>query len=121
MFQRWEHPYYPTYFFPASALRGSFIRLSESQPVNPIPNTEMYDLTVGDRISKCAVVKYFGDIQGSNGSIDVKGLVKVTFGMADAWFEEDEEIFVHPKDPYKAYSSFITSTVESLMQNIAAC
>ncbi|OBZ72580.1 hypothetical protein A0H81_07780 [Grifola frondosa] len=32
---------------------------------------------------------------------DLEGLVQLDFGSMDAWFEEDEEIFVHPKDPYK--------------------
>ena len=29
------------------------------------------------------------------------GLAPVKFSDMDAWFEEDEEIFFHPKDPYK--------------------
>lgn len=32
---------------------------------------------------------------------ELEGLVNIEFGAADAWFEEDEQIFVHPKDPYK--------------------
>ena len=32
---------------------------------------------------------------------DLKGWLKIAFDKVDAWFEEDEEIFVHPKDPYK--------------------
>jgi hypothetical protein len=35
----------------------------------------------------------------------LKGLVKLEFSAMDAWFEEDEEIFVHPKDPYKVLAS----------------
>lgn len=29
------------------------------------------------------------------------GLATVEFSSMDAWFEEEEEIFLHPKDPYK--------------------
>jgi len=29
------------------------------------------------------------------------GLATVDFSTMDAWFEEEEQIFVHPKDPYK--------------------
>lgn len=32
---------------------------------------------------------------------ELAGLVSIDFGAMDAWFEEDEQIFVHPKDPYK--------------------
>jgi uncharacterized protein (DUF427 family) len=28
------------------------------------------------------------------------GYVQVPWGEVDAWFEEDDEVFVHPKDPY---------------------
>lgn len=31
----------------------------------------------------------------------LKDLVRFDFQKMDAWFEEDEQIFVHPKDPYK--------------------
>ncbi|KAK0450269.1 DUF427-domain-containing protein [Armillaria borealis] len=32
---------------------------------------------------------------------DRAGFFKLNFGAMDAWFEEEEQIFVHPKDPYK--------------------
>lgn len=32
---------------------------------------------------------------------ELAGLFKVKFASADAWFEEDERIYGHPKDPYK--------------------
>ena len=31
----------------------------------------------------------------------LSGLATLKFDAMDAWFEEDEEIFIHPKDPYK--------------------
>lgn len=36
---------------------------------------------------------------------DLAGLVSIKFDAVDAWFEEDEQIFVHPKDPYKVGTS----------------
>lgn len=35
--------------------------------------------------------------------------MRVTFAAADAWFEEDERIYVHPKDPYKRIQIFQSS------------
>ena len=32
---------------------------------------------------------------------ELRGLFTIKFNMVDSWFEEEEEIFVHPKDPYK--------------------
>jgi len=34
-----------------------------------------------------------------NGAL--KGLASVKFDAMEAWFEEDEQIFIHPRDPYK--------------------
>lgn len=31
----------------------------------------------------------------------MKDYVKIEYNKVDAWFEEDERIFSHPKDPYK--------------------
>ena len=30
----------------------------------------------------------------------LRGLVKLDWASMDAWFEEDEEVFTHPRDPY---------------------
>jgi uncharacterized protein (DUF427 family) len=38
-----------------------------------------------------------------------EGYVRVPWGDADAWFEEDEEVFVHPKDPYHRIDVLATS------------
>lgn len=59
--------------------------------------SETFDLVVDGKTAKSAVIKY------GKGSGDLNGLLKLHFAAADAWFEEDEEIFVHPKDPYKVW------------------
>jgi uncharacterized protein (DUF427 family) len=32
---------------------------------------------------------------------ELRGTVKLEWDAMDAWFEEDEQVFVHPRDPYK--------------------
>lgn len=101
----WEHQFYPTYFFPQSTIPSKYLQLATSTPNSP-PHSETYDLIVGDRVSNAAVIKYDGKITGVGGEeLDVAGMLKVIFDRADVWFEEDEEIFVHPKDPYKVLDS----------------
>lgn len=39
----------------------------------------------------------------------VEGYVRVPWADVDAWFEEDEEVFVHPKDPYHRIDVLATS------------
>ncbi|MEN3271884.1 MAG: hypothetical protein V7636_645 [Actinomycetota bacterium] len=42
-------------------------------------------------------------------SPDVPDHVVVPWDAVDAWFEEDERVFVHPKDPYHRVDTFPTS------------
>jgi len=35
------------------------------------------------------------------GAIDIRGYVAFYWNRVDGWFEEDEEVFGHAKDPYK--------------------
>jgi len=39
----------------------------------------------------------------------VEGFVTVEWDAVDAWFEEDERVLVHPRDPYHRIDSFGTS------------
>ncbi|KAF7966137.1 hypothetical protein HWV62_39958 [Athelia sp. TMB] len=100
----WEHPYYPFYYFRSEDLAGSYLRPADSPEVVE-GQKAIFDLVVGDRVAKRAVTKF--------ATGDVKDLVKIEFGAADAWFEEEEEIFVHPKDPYKASCSSRVDVLQS--------
>ncbi|KAJ7455320.1 hypothetical protein B0H11DRAFT_1739769 [Mycena galericulata] len=87
----WENRYYPTYFFPQSELAQEHIQLASQHSEG-----DKYDLVAGPKKAPGAVTFY------SNSSHEhLNGLLKINFSQADAWFEEDEQIFVHPKDPYK--------------------
>lgn len=58
----------------------------------------MYDLVVGKREARDAVTVFTDQASDTK---DLAGLLKINFAAADAWFEEDERVYVHPKDPYK--------------------
>ena len=92
----WEHPFYPIYFFPTSTLDPSSLR--ESPDNKPERGVKTYDLVVGDRKAPAAVSEFTGQASDTK---DLAGLLKIEFSAADAWLEEDERIYVHPKDPYK--------------------
>ncbi|TFY78479.1 hypothetical protein EWM64_g5538 [Hericium alpestre] len=84
----WEHAFYAHYYFPQSAVSDKYLKPSSSDS-----NSKTYDVVVGNRRAEAAAISF------KDG--DFKGLVKIVFGKMDAWFEEEEQIFVHPKDPYK--------------------
>jgi len=99
----WEKPFYPTYFFSTSDLNPSYLRESSD---NTERGTRVYDLVVGKREAR-DVVTVFTD-QASD-TKDLAGLLKIEFSAADAWLEEDERIYVHPKDPYKRVDALQSS------------
>ncbi|KAF7316762.1 hypothetical protein HMN09_00409300 [Mycena chlorophos] len=90
----WESRYYPTYFFPHAAL--SLDHVSDVKAENAGGDGDKYDLKVNGRIAPAAVTVY-----SLPEHKHLQGLLKINFAAADAWFEEDEQIYVHPKDPYK--------------------
>ncbi|KAH8117869.1 DUF427-domain-containing protein [Phellopilus nigrolimitatus] len=90
----WEHPYYPSYYFGSSDVPHKYLRPSDASSEDSEAKS-VYDIVVGDKVAKKAVFKL------SQCAGELSGLVKIIFGAMDAWFEEEEEIFVHPKDPYK--------------------
>ncbi|KAL0579054.1 hypothetical protein V5O48_002947 [Marasmius crinis-equi] len=83
----WEHPYYPFFYFPREEIPQKYLKDGSG-------GKGTYDIVVGSRRAEGAVKVFDGDDK-------LAGLAKIDFKAMDAWFEEDEQIFVHPKDPYK--------------------
>lgn len=89
----WEHEYYPYYYVPRESFPRGVIRTP--------PNHDLYqvaELQVGQKTTDRILA--FGNDLGAQ-SKALEGMVRFEFGAADAWFEEDTPIFVHPKDPFR--------------------
>jgi uncharacterized protein (DUF427 family) len=56
-----------------------------------------YSLRVGERVVKDAAWYYPDPIEGADG---LKDLLAFYWDRIDRWFEEDEEVFGHARDPY---------------------
>lgn len=91
----WEHSYYPTYYIPPADLRAE---LEPSGVTREHPRLGLgteFDLVVDGVTATGAAVRYLDSpIPG------LADLVRVDFQAMDEWFEEDEPIYVHPRDPY---------------------
>ena len=89
----WEVPYYPAYYLPladVTALTPS----DRVRPPDPRGTPRCYDVRVGDRVAHGAAWSY-------PDSEELRELVRIEWTAMDGWFEEDEEVFAHPRDPYK--------------------
>ncbi|KAK2460245.1 hypothetical protein APHAL10511_007634 [Amanita phalloides] len=84
----WEMKYYPSFFFDQDELPERDLKLVEDTSSKAV-----YDIVVGEtNASRSLTLFRTGDL---------KGLFTIRFGDMDHWFEEDEEVFVHPKCPFK--------------------
>jgi len=92
----WEVPYYPTYYFPAKDVRAKL--LDEGAPPAHSPSRgdgATLTVDVGARRAPGAAIRY-----DSSPIPELEGMVRLAWDEMDAWFEEDEEVFTHPRDPY---------------------
>jgi len=85
----WEHPYYPQFYIP----RKGFLKGVLEGP-DEVEKATIAKLVVGSKSTDRVII--FASSPGP-----LSGLVKVDFESIDAWFVEEEQIYQHPKDPYK--------------------
>ena len=93
----WEKPYYPTYYFRADDVRTEALVATGATEHSPSRgDARVHDVVVGDRTAEGAVWWYTTpEIE------DLADTVRFDWAAMDAWFEEDEQVYVHPRDPYK--------------------
>lgn len=88
----------PKYYFPREDVAEDHLAANDRTTHCPFKGDASYwDLTVGDRVAEAAV---WGYPEPLDGAPDLAGYVAFDWDAPDAWYEEDEEIFVHPRDPY---------------------
>jgi uncharacterized protein (DUF427 family) len=91
----WEWPRYPQYYIPAADIDAAALIDEQHEQRLRRGTARLHGLRVGS-IEKPSSVRIYGDdaIPG------LAGLARFEWDSVDAWFEEDEQIFVHPRDPY---------------------
>jgi uncharacterized protein (DUF427 family) len=93
----WELPYYPAWYLPVEDVTPGL--LTENERVDRSPSrgpAHRFDLVVGDH--------EVPDAAWHHPDSPVEALhdhVRFEWDALDAWFEEDEQVYVHPRDPYK--------------------
>lgn len=91
----WEVPYFPGYYFPLEdvspevLIRGNLTKHSPGRG-----DATLATVPVGDRVAVDAAQEFV-----SSPIEALSGDVRFESDAMDAWFEEGEEIFVHPRDP----------------------
>jgi len=92
----WEKPYYPTYYFPVADVRTDL--LSEDHGIAHSPSrgdAKIFTVRAGEHERAGAALLY-----EQSPFDELHDTVRLDWSAMDAWFEEDEEVFTHPRDPY---------------------
>ena len=88
----------PVYFFPFDEVETSFLKKTDRHFYTEHKGmADVYDIDIDGHIIEDAAWSY---PEPEEESVDLKGLVSFVWNKIDHWYEEDEEIFVHPRDPY---------------------
>ena len=92
----WEVPYYPTYYIPLGDVRATLAPTARREQSPSRGEAEYFDVKVEGRTASEAAWRYPGSPLE-----ELRELVRFEWKAIDQWMEEDEPIYVHPRDPYK--------------------
>src|ERR1022692_455988 len=91
----WEWPNYPQYYIPVTDVKPAVL-VDEQHPQKLRRGTaRRHGLRAGG-ISRPGSARVYG----SDALAGLAGTVRFDWDALDAWFEEEEEVFVHPRNPY---------------------
>jgi uncharacterized protein (DUF427 family) len=107
MFLLRQHGFLPIYYFPRDDVDEACLAACDWTTQSPYKGTARYfDVVAGERRAEAAAWTYPTTRAGSP---DTRGTVGFDFHSMDAWFEEDEQIFVHARDPYLREETWTTT------------
>lgn len=90
----WEVPYYPTYYFPAEDVQTDLlVETGETRRSPSRGEATQYVVKAGNG-EGAAYAFLEPKIE------ELEGHYAFVWKTLDHWFEEDEEVYVHPRDPY---------------------
>ena len=93
-----EHHKMPIYYFPVEDVRMDLLEPTGRTRQDVHKGTQsLHTLRVGDRVVEAAA--WMHDEVGENGA-DFRGYVAFYWTKLDTWYEEDDEVYAHPRDPY---------------------
>jgi uncharacterized protein (DUF427 family) len=94
----WEWTHYPQYYIPLADVRSDLLVSEGHTQQTGRGLVELHELRVpgagGAHRPRAARLVTKATVDG------LDGMVRFEWAALDAWFEEDEQVFVHPRDPY---------------------
>src|SRR4051794_34211933 len=91
----WESVRYPQYYVPLSDVDTTLL-VDEDHPQRLRLGTARRHALRAAGLEKPGAVRVYGDDAVGG----VAGTARFEWDALDAWYEEDEQVFVHPRNPY---------------------
>jgi len=91
----WEGPNFPQYYLPLSDVVDGVLKPSPTTSHSPSRGEATYYTVRGGDVERVDAAYSYDDSPME----ELRGRVRFDWNAMDAWFEEDEEVFVHPRDP----------------------
>lgn len=91
----WEWPYYPQYYIPIEDVDADLLVDEDREQHLRFGAARRHGLRVGDQHRPASVRVY-----GSDSPAGIATAARFDWDALDAWYEEDEQIFVHPRNPF---------------------
>ena len=89
----------PAYYFPREDVRADLIVPTGHRTRCPYKgNASYWTVKVGNRVAENTAWSY---LEPPPECAQIQGAMAFVWKMMDSWYEEKEEILVHPRDPYK--------------------
>ncbi|HKZ24756.1 MAG TPA: DUF427 domain-containing protein [Acidimicrobiia bacterium] len=103
----WEHPYFPTYYFSSNDIQAKLFETGAGKTSPRLGDQRLFTVKTGVNQANDAAYAYSG----------IPELVAFRWSAMDHWFEEDEEVYVHARDPYKRIDTLTSSRRVEVLVN----
>jgi uncharacterized protein (DUF427 family) len=91
----WEIPNYPAYYFPRADVLAELVPTERREHSANRGEAHHFDVHIGGRVVPGAAWSYPASPVEA-----LRDLVRLSWRAMDEWLEEDEPVYVHPRDPY---------------------
>jgi uncharacterized protein (DUF427 family) len=91
----WERPQYPTYYFPLEDVRAELIPTGQVQNSTSRGDAHVFDVRVGAIAAPSAARRY-----PDSPLEQLRDLVRFEWNAMTEWFEEEEPVYTHARNPY---------------------
>lgn len=95
-----ENPHWPSWFFPRDHIDADVVRAADQTGMSD--GVVRYDLVADGQTLP-------GAARGYREHPELRDFVSLEFDALDHWFEEDVEVFVHPRSPYNRIDALASS------------